>query len=131
MLWYMKKVMNKIYFSMYYFYPLKNLFYFYFILWGMWDFSSLIKEQLCPLHWEHGVLTTRPPGNPYYFYSWICTKAWKTTQKTDNWLWESYYLFFLKEDLLLQSKSFTFYGLSPLKLTSILSVLPILSYCIS
>ena len=30
--------------------------------WGMWDPSSLIRDQTWPLHWECRVLATGPPG---------------------------------------------------------------------
>ena len=67
----------------------------------------------------------------FYIYSWICTKPWKTTEKTDNWLWGSYYLFFKRRSTGSKQKIYLLWSLSPLKLTSILFVLPIPSCCIS
>ena len=31
----------------------------------MWNLSSPSRNGLCPLHWEHGVLTTRLPGKSH------------------------------------------------------------------
>ena len=50
---------------------LKSIFFLYFLAMsqGIWDLSSLTRDQTCnPLHWKHRVLTTGLPGkslNPF------------------------------------------------------------------
>ena len=50
---------------------------------GMWDHSSLTRDQ-CPLHWECGVLTTEPPG-----------KSHKEVNRIQNWVGKKIHLFSL------------------------------------
>ena len=53
--------------------PEKLLWFFFFFFLaaprGVWDLSSLIRDQTrCPLQWKHGVLTTGPPGKSLLFF---------------------------------------------------------------